>query len=450
MFDSLADKLQAAFKKLTGKGRLSEEDVAIACREIRLALLEADVNFRVVKDFTSRIQEKATGKEILESLTPGQQVVKIVHEELVNLLSGEGLLLTADPKQIKDIATADLFMLVGLQGGGKTTTSAKLASWLRSKKRKPLLVATDLRRPAAVDQLAAVGAQVKTPVFLPQGRTDPVEVVKAALAYAQENGLSPVVIDTQGRTHVDDELMEELKHMRAALPAAEVLLVVDAMTGQEAVKVGEAFNTALNISGFILTKLDGDARGGAALSLRSVVGKPIKFIGTAEKLDGLELFHADRMASRILGMGDVLTLIEKAEEAITEKEAKALEEKIRRRSFDLNDFLEQSQRIAKMGSLENLLGMIPGMGGLRKQLQGNEIDQKALGRTMAIIQSMTPKERADPDIIKASRRKRIAHGSGTSVQDVNVLLSQFKQMKQMLAQFSDKKGLGRGFRLPGW
>lgn len=443
MFESLSDKLQAAFKKLTGKGKLSEADVATACREIRLALLEADVNFRVVKDFVGRIQEKATGTVIMESLTPGQQVVKIVNEELVNLLSGDTAVEQPKPAQ--------LYMLVGLQGGGKTTTSAKLATWLRGRKQRPLLVATDLRRPAAIEQLTIVGNQTNTPVFKMPGETNPVKVAKAALEHARNNNLSSVIIDTQGRTHVDDELMAELREMRASLPSAEVLLVVDAMTGQEAVKVAQAFDEALDLSGFILTKLDGDARGGAALSLRAVVGKPIRFIGVGEKTDALEVFFPDRMASRILGMGDVLTLIEKAEETISEREALALEEKIRKRRFDLNDFMEQAQRISKMGSLESLLGMIPGMGGLRQQIKdAGGIDQKGVKRMIAIIQSMTPDERADPDIIKGSRRRRIAGGSGTSVQDVNILLGQFKQMKQMLHSMTGGKASKRGFRFPGF
>ena len=439
MFDSLTEKLQAAFRKLTGKGRLSEQDVALACREIRLALLEADVNFRVVKDFVARIQEKAAGKEILESLTPGQQVVKIVNEELVHLLAGD--------EQQAD-KPADTYMLVGLQGGGKTTTAAKLALHLRNKGKRPLLVATDLRRPAAVEQLAIIGQQVKVPVFLPEGEKDSLKVALAALKQAREQGLSPVIIDTQGRTHVDDELMAELKEMRGALPSAEVLLVLDAMTGQEAVKVAQAFEEALNLSGFILTKLDGDARGGAALSLRSVAGKPIRYIGTGEKPEALEPFLPERMASRILGMGDILTLIEKAEVVISEKEARALEEKIRRHRFDLNDFLEQCQRISKMGSLDSLLAMIPGLGGMRQQLQGG-VDPKALNQMMAIIQSMTVREREEPEIIKGSRRRRIAKGSGVRVEEVNLVLSQFRQMKQMLAQFTDKgAGLGKGIRLP--
>jgi signal recognition particle subunit SRP54 len=439
MFDSLTEKLQAAFRKLTGKGRLSEQDVALACREIRLALLEADVNFRVVKDFVARIQEKAAGKEILESLTPGQQVVKIVNEEMVHLLAGD--------EQQAD-KPADTYMLVGLQGGGKTTTAAKLALHLRNKGKRPLLVATDLRRPAAVEQLAIIGQQVNVPVFLPEGEKDSLRVAQAALKHAREQGLSPVIIDTQGRTHVDNELMAELKEMRGALPSAEVLLVLDAMTGQEAVKVAQAFEEALNLSGFILTKLDGDARGGAALSLRSVAGKPIRYIGTGEKPEALEPFLPERMASRILGMGDILTLIEKAEVVISEKEARALEEKIRRHRFDLNDFLEQCRRISKMGSLDSLLAMIPGLGGMRQQLQGG-VDPKALNQMMAIIQSMTVREREEPEIIKGSRRRRIAKGSGVRVEEVNLVLSQFRQMKQMLAQFTDKgAGLGKGIRLP--
>ncbi len=442
MFDNLSEKLQAVFRKLTGRGRLSAEDVAAACREIRLALLEADVNFHVVKDFVAHIQEKATGKEILESLTPGQQVIKIVHEELVRLLGGEG-------ESARPAAKPSVYMLVGLQGGGKTTTSAKLALFLRSKGQKPLLAATDLRRPAAIEQLAQIGAQVKVPVFTPTGRQTSLEVAKAALEYGEKNGLAPLIIDTQGRAHVDEELMAELAEMRAAFSDAETLLVLDAMTGQEAVKVAQAFEKALHLSGFVLTKLDGDARGGAALSLRAVVGKPIRFIGVGEKPEALEPFLPDRMAFRILEMGDVLTLIEKAESAISEKEARALEEKIRRHTFDLNDMLEQCERMTKMGSLDHLLSLIPGAGSIRRQVQDG-FDPKALQRMMAIVKSMTPRERAEPEIIKGTHRRRIAGGSGTSVEEVNQLLAQFKQMKQMLGQFADKKGAMKGIRLPGW
>lgn len=441
MFDNLTDKLQSVFKKITGRGRLSPEDVALASREVRLALLEADVNYQVVRDFAIRLQEKASGQEVLTSVTPGQQVVKIVHDELVELLGG------IDYTAVGRIA--DVYMLVGLQGGGKTTTSGKLASFMRSKGRKPLLVATDLRRPAAIDQLSAIGEQVKVAVFKQPGETDPRKVTQAAIEHAKANGFSPVIIDTQGRTHVDDELMAELKDMRALLPNADVLLVLDAMTGQEAVKVAQTFESALDLSGFVLSKLDGDARGGAALSLRAVVGKPIRYIGTGEKPDALEPFVPERMASRILGMGDVVTLVEKAQEMITEKEAKDLEERIRRKQFDLNDLLDQCQRISKMGSIESLLALVPGLGNLRKQLQGG-IDQKAMKRMMAIIQAMTPLERANPDMIKGSHRKRIARGSGVKVEDVNVVLGEFKKMRQMMASLTDNKLFGKkGFRFPG-
>ncbi|NIM07363.1 MAG: signal recognition particle protein [Armatimonadetes bacterium] len=442
MFDNLTDKLQSVFKKLTGKGRLSPQDVATACREVRLALLEADVNFHVVKDFVAHVQEKATGKEVLESVTPGQQVIKIVHDELVALLGGES--------ETQPEGTADIYMLVGLQGGGKTTTSAKLGLSLQKKGRKPLLAATDLRRPAAIEQLATIGSQVGLPVFEPHGEKTSLEVAQAALKHSRAESLSPVIIDTQGRAHVDEELMGELAEMRAALPAADVLLVLDAMTGQEAVKVAQAFENSLDLSGFILTKLDGDARGGAALSLRAVVGKPIWFVGTGEKPEALEPFLAERMASRILGMGDVLTLVEKAEEAISEEEARALEEKVRRHRFDLNDLLEQCQRISKMGSLDHLVSLIPGMGGLGQQLEEG-FDQKALARMTAIIQSMTPRERSEPDIIKGSHRRRIAKGSGSRVEDVNFVLAQFKQIRQMLAGLTEKKPFGKkGFTLPQW
>ncbi len=444
MFDSLTEKLQGILRGLRGKGRLSEQDVAAACREIRLALLEADVNFRVVKDFVDHVREKAVGREVMESLTPGQQVVKIVHEELVALL-GEAA------SELDVGGETPVIMLVGLQGGGKTTTSGKLALRLKKSGKRPLLVPTDLRRAAAVEQLRVIGGQVEVPVFEAQGE-DALSIAKAAVERARRERLSPVIIDTAGRTHVDQELMAEVAAMKQALSPREVLLVLDAMTGQDAVNVASEFDKAVGITGVVLTKLDGDARGGAALSVRAVTGKPIKLAGVGEKLEALEVFHPDRMASRILGMGDVLTLIEQAEAVLGEKEAAELEKRLRARQFDLNDFLREVQRLTKMGPLENLLGMIPGVQALR-QRGPLEVDPKQMGRMVAIMQSMTPREREQPDLIDGSRRRRIAGGSGSTPQDVNILLKQFRQMRSMLLQFADVEKTGRlpkGFGIPGF
>ena len=444
MFDSLTEKLQSILRGLRGRGRLSEQDVAAACREIRLALLEADVNFRVVKDFVDHVREKAVGREVMESLTPGQQVVKVVHEELVALLGQ-----TASDLDVG--GETPVIMLVGLQGGGKTTTAGKLALRLRKSGRRPLLVPTDLRRAAAVEQLRVIGRQVEVPVFEAQGK-DALSIAKAAVERARRERLSPVIIDTAGRTHVDQELMAEVAAMQQALSPREVLLVLDAMTGQDAVNVASEFDQAVGITGVVLTKLDGDARGGAALSVRAVTGKPIKLAGVGEKLEALEVFHPDRMASRILGLGDVLTLIEQAEAVLEEKEAAELEKRLRARQFDLNDFLREVQRLTKMGPLENLLGMIPGMQALR-QRGPLEVDPKQMGRMVAIMRSMTPQERDQPDLIDGSRRRRIARGSGSTPQDVNMLLKQFRQMRSMLLQFADAEKTGRlpkGFGIPGF
>jgi len=427
---------------LRGRGRLSEEDVAAACREIRLALLEADVNFRVVRDFVARIKEKAVGGEVMDSLTPGQQVVKIVHEELATLLGS-----TASELDLS--GDTPVVLMAGLQGGGKTTTAAKLAHRLKDAGKRPLLVATDLQRPAAVEQLRVVGAQVGVPVFEGAGN-NAVAVAREAVEEARRSRLSPVIVDTAGRTHVNDELMAELAEMKKQVAPREVLLVLDAMTGQDAVNAAGAFDRAVGITGLVLSKLDGDARGGAALSVRAVTGRPVKFVGVGEKLEALEVFHPDRMASRILGMGDVVTFIEQADAALGEQEAEQLERMLRERRFDLNDFLRELQRLSKMGSIEHLLGMIPGFQNLRQQMP-QQVDPKRMGQMRAIIQSMTRKEREQPDLIDGSRRKRIAAGSGTSRQDVNLLLKQFRQMRGMLMQFAETEETGRmpkGMNLP--
>ena len=443
MFDGLANRLQDILRGLRGKGRLAEEEVAAACREIRLALLEADVNFRVVRDFVNRIREQAVGQEVMESLTPGQQVVKIVHGELTSLLGSAA-------SELEVGGETAVVLMVGLQGGGKTTTAGKLARHLKGQGMRPLLAATDLRRAAAVEQLRVVGEQVGVPVFEGEG-DDAVAVARAAAGRAKKEGLSPVIIDTAGRTHVDEEMMGELAAMKEAMSPSEILLVLDAMTGQDAVNVAGEFDRAVGVTGVILTKLDGDARGGAALSVRSVTGRPIKLAGVGEKLDALEVFHPERMASRILGMGDVATLIEQAEAAVDEREALELERRLREKRFDLNDFMRELQRLGKMGSLEHLLGMIPGLQGLRRQ-GPLEVDRKRLGQMAAIMQSMTPEERERPDVIDGSRRRRIARGSGTTRQDVNLLLKQFRQMRTMLEQFAEAEATGRppkGIRFPG-
>ena len=435
MFDSLSDKLANAFKKFKNKGKLSESDVKEGMREIKLALLEADVNFKVVREFVKTVSERAVGAEVLESLVPAQQIVKIVNDELINLMGGAQSKLNISPKP------PTVIMMVGLQGAGKTTHSAKLAGMYKKQGKRPLLVACDVYRPAAIKQLEVVGAQLDIPVFSMGNSVSPVEIAKTAVAHAIKHGNDMVFLDTAGRLHVDEELMAELSNIKAVADPTEILLVVDAMLGQDAVNVAESFNNLLDITGVVLTKMDGDTRGGAALSVRHVTGKPIKFVGTGEKLDAIEPFHPDRMASRILGMGDVLSLIEKAQEAFDEKKAEEMERKLRESTFDLNDFLEQFRQVKDMGSIEQLVGMIPGM--KPGALKDAQIDEKALGRTEAIILAMTPKERQKPDIINASRKKRIAAGSGTSVVEVNKLLRQFEQMSKMFKQLGGMTGKGK-------
>ena len=439
MFDNLSEKLDAAFKKLKGHGTLTEKNISDGLREVRMALLEADVHFKVVKKFIADIKERALGQEVMQSLTPGQQIVKIVNDELARLMGGdhEDLNLSgAHPVPI---------MLVGLQGSGKTTTTGKLAAYLRKKGRKPYLVPADVYRPAAIEQLQKLAGQIGVPVFQSSTDMDPVEIGRQARVEAQKAGCDTILIDTAGRLHIDETLMGELNALKNALNPSDILLVADAMTGQDAVTMAQAFNEALDIGGVILSKTDGDARGGAALSIKSITNKPIKFIGVGEKVNDLESFHPDRMASRILGMGDVMTMIEKAQEVVDAKEAAVLEKKLRKNQFTLEDFRNQMRQVRKMGSLTDLIGMIPGMGKL-KQMKGFEVDERELVRIEAIIDSMTPKERRQHGIINGSRRARIAKGSGTSVQDVNRLLKNYTQVMKMMKKFSKggMRGLGRG------
>jgi signal recognition particle subunit SRP54 len=430
-FESLTEKLSAAFKKLRGKGRLTEADVKESMREIRLALLEADVSYKVVKDFIKKVTDRCVGTDVLESLTPAQMIVKIVNEELTALMGGSSTNLTVNPKP------PTVVMLVGLQGAGKTTNGAKLAGLLKKQNgRHPLLAACDIYRPAAIQQLEVVGAQLDIPVFQ-MGQTDPVNIAKSAVDYAKKHGNDLVLLDTAGRLHVDEALMTELKNIKAAVNPDEILLVVDAMIGQDAVNAASAFDEALDITGVVLTKLDGDARGGAALSIKATTGKPIKFIGTGEKLDCIEVFHPERMASRILGMGDMLSLIEKAQENFDAQKAKELEEKMRKNRFTLADFLDQMQQIKGMGDLSALAGMLPGVNA--SMLEGADPDGKAMAHTEAIIQSMTPAEREDPTILNASRKRRIAQGCGLTVADVNRLLKQFESMQQLMKAVSGGK-----------
>ena len=436
-FEGLSEKLARAFKNLKQHGRLSEADVKAAMREIKLALLEADVNFKVVKEFIGKVSERCVGSDVLESLTPAQQVVKIVNEELTALMGSE----TATIKMASNPPT--IIMMVGLQGTGKTTQSGKLAGYFKNKGRRPLLLACDVYRPAAITQLEIVGKNVDVPVFKIEDEKNPVRIAQKALDHAKRYGNDLVILDTAGRLHIDELLMEELANIKKAVSPQEILLVVDAMTGQDAVNVAESFNNLLDIDGVILTKLDGDTRGGAALSVKYITGKPIKFIGTGERPTDIEPFHPDRMASRILGMGDVLSLIDRAQEAYDEKEAQALEEKLRKNRFTLQDFLEQMRQIKKMGPLENLLGMMPGINAA--QMKDIKVDEKQFARTEAIILAMTPAEREDPSLMNASRRRRIAAGSGTSVEMVNRLLRQFEQMNKMVKQLKSKKGKRRGF-----
>lgn len=444
LFEGLSGKLQETIKKMRGRGRVTEKDVKEMMREIKLALLEADVNFKVVKEFINKVSERAVGQDVLESLTPGQQVVKIVHEELINLMGKVPEKVTFSPKP------PTVYMMVGLQGSGKTTTSGKLANLLRKQGKNPLLVACDVYRPAAIKQLQVVGNQLNIPVFSIGDKKNPVDIAKASIDYARSKQHDLVIIDTAGRLHIDEELMDELKNIKKEVSPHEILLVVDAMTGQDAVNVAGSFNEKLGIDGIILTKLDGDTRGGAALSVKAVTGKPIKFAGIGEKLSDLEPFYPDRMASRILGMGDVLSLIEKAQDAFDEKKALEMERKMRTQQFTLDDFLDQMQQLKNMGPLDQILGMLPGMN--NKMLKGLNIDEKKLSRVEAIIKSMTKKERNNPSIINGSRRKRIATGSGTTIQEVNKLLKDFEQMKKMFKMMSDAgkhggRGLGK-FKLP--
>ena len=445
-FESLSEKLNAAFKKLRGKGRLTPADIKEAMREVRMALLEADVSYKVVKDFTKTVTERASGAEVLEALSPAQMVIKIVNEELCSLMGSENQKLNYGSK------SPSVVMLVGLQGAGKTTNGAKLAGYIRKQGKRPLLVACDIYRPAAIKQLETVGAQLNIPVFQ-MGQTNPVDIAKAAIEHAKRHGNDVVFLDTAGRLHIDEALMDELKNIRDAVEPSEILLVVDAMTGQDAVNAASAFDEALGVTGVMLSKLDGDARGGAALSIRAATGKPIKFIGVGEKLDMIEPFHPDRMASRILGMGDVLTLIEKAEQSFDEKKALEAAEKLRANRFSLSDYLEQMAQLKNMGDLQELAGMIPGLDA--KALKGAKMDDKMLAHQEAIILSMTQSERDNPSMLNSSRKKRIAAGSGTSVVDVNRLIKQFEAMQQMMKQFSGKnmkklqKKMGKGGGFPG-
>ena len=430
IFEGLADKLQGALGKLKSKGKLTEKDVKDAMREVKLALLEADVNFKVVKDFIKKVQERAVGQEVMESLTPAQHVIKIVNEELTSLMGDVQSKITISPKP------PTVLMMVGLQGAGKTTTSGKLGGYFKKQGKKPLLVACDIYRPAAIKQLQVVGEKLDIPVFSMGDKESPVNIAKAGYNHAIKNNHDLVIIDTAGRLHVDEALMDELKNIKSEVKPHEILLVVDSMTGQDAVNVAQSFNDALGVDGVILTKLDGDTRGGAALSIRAVTQKPIKFIGMGEKLDDLEPFHPDRMASRILGMGDILSLIEKAQENIDLDKAKELESKIKKQELDFEDFLEQMEQIQKMGPLNKVLEMIPGMGSMKDQLGDIDMNNKEIVRTKAIVQSMTKEERRNPSILNASRKKRIAKGSGTSVQDVNRLIKQFNEMKKMMKMFT--------------
>lgn len=442
-FEGLADRLQGTLKKIRGKGKVSEDDVKEMMREVRIALLEADVNFKVVKEFINRVKERAIGQEVMKSLTPGQQVIKIVNDELTALMGGE------QSKIAVSTRPPTVVMIVGLQGAGKTTSTGKLAKHLQKQNRKPLLVAGDIYRPAAIKQLQVLGEQINAPVFSLGDQVSPVEIAKQAIAKAKEEHYDYVLIDTAGRLHIDEGLMDELNNIKAEVKPDEILLVVDAMTGQDAVNVAEAFNQQLELSGIVLTKLDGDTRGGAALSVKSITGKPIKFAGMGEKLDALEPFHPDRMASRILGMGDMLTLIEKAQSSVDQEKAAELERKMRKMEFTFDDFLEQLTQVRNMGPLDEIIGMMPGAGKM-KGLKDLKVDEKALVKVEAIVHSMTPKEKHQPEVINASRRKRIATGSGTTVQDVNRLLKQFEDMKKMMKQMTQmsSKQKKKGFKFP--
>ncbi len=439
MFQSLSDKLSAAFKHFRNKGKLTEADVKVGMREIKLALLEADVNFKVVREFVKQVTERAVGSEVLESLVPAQQIVKIVNEELTAIMGGSQAKLTISS------APPTVIMMCGLQGAGKTTHAAKLAAMYKKQGKRPMLVACDIYRPAAIKQLQILGEQINVPVFTMGTDVSPVKIAQEGIKYAKDNFCDMVFIDTAGRLHIDEVLMEELRAIKEKVEPTEILLTIDAMIGQDSVNVAEHFNSLLDVTGVILTKLDGDTRGGAALSVRYVTGKPIKFIGVGEKIDAIEPFHPDRMASRILGMGDVLSLIEKAEAAFDDKKAAELEKKMREQTFTLDDYLEQFEQIKNMGSMEQLLGMMPGVN--TSALKDAQVDEKALARTEAIIKSMTPKERAKPEILNSSRKRRIAAGSGTSVEEVNRLLKQFEQVKKLMKQFTSMGGRRRGKKM---
>lgn len=442
-FEGLADRLQQTISKIRGKGKVSEQDVKEMMREVRLALLEADVNFKVVKDFVKKVSERAVGQEVMKSLTPGQQVIKVVKEELTELMGGE------ESKIVVAKKSPTVIMMVGLQGAGKTTTTGKLANLLRKKhNRKPMMVAADIYRPAAIQQLQTLGKQLDMPVFSLGDQVSPVEIAKQAIEKAKEEHHDYVILDTAGRLHIDEELMDELQKVKEVANPEEIFLVVDSMTGQDAVNVAKSFNEQLGLTGVVLTKLDGDTRGGAALSIRAVTNTPIKFAALGEKLDAIEPFHPERMASRILGMGDVLTLIEKAQANVDQDKAKELEQKMRTMSFTLDDFLEQLGQVRNMGPLDELIQMMPGAGKM-KGLKNVQVDEKQLNHIEAIIKSMTTKEKEQPEVINASRRKRIAKGSGTSVQEVNRLLKQFDEMKKMMKQMTNmSKGKKKGFKLP--
>lgn len=441
MFDSLSDRLNGVFKKLRGHGKLTETNISEALKEVRLALLEADVNFQVVKEFIARVNERAIGQEVIGSLAPGQQVIKVVHEELVDLLGG-----AAEPLRTGGAQPA-VIMMVGLQGSGKTTTTGKLARLLKKDGRKPYLVPADVYRPAAIEQLRVLGESLGVPVHPSLAEQKPVDICRQAVHEASRQGCNTVIIDTAGRLHVAEELMGELKDIKAALQPAEILFVADAMTGQDAVSVADKFNQDLAITGVVLTKMEGDARGGAALSIKKVTNRPIKYVGVGEDLDALEIFHPDRVASRILGMGDVLTLIEKAEAVVDKKKAENLAQKISRNTFSLEDFRDQILQIKKMGSLEQLMGMIPGFNRIKQLQNMPKPDEKELGRIEAIINSMTPEERNKHLILNASRRVRIAKGSGTSVQDVNRVIKSYSEMLKMMRKFQGKGKIGGGIQI---
>ena len=445
-FDGLGDKLQDIFKRMKGQGKISEKDLKAVMREVKVALLEADVNYKVVKQFVDNVNSRAVGEEVMESLTPGQQVVKIVHDELTQLLGGTQSKLTISPKP------PTVIMMVGLQGSGKTTTSGKLGRLLKKQGKRPLLTACDVYRPAAIKQLQVLGEQLDIPVFTLGDKISPVDIAKAAIEHAKSHGNDIVILDTAGRLHIDEVLMEELKNVKEVAQPTEILLVVDSMVGQDAVNVADSFNELLDITGVVLTKLDGDTRGGAALSIKTITGKPIKFAGMGEKLDALEPFHPDRMASRILGMGDVMTLIEKAQETVDQQKAEEMSKKLLKAEFTLEDYLDQMEQLQNMGNINSMLEMMPGMS--KNKLKDIQIDEKDMSRTKAIILSMTPAERRNPKIINGSRRKRIAAGSGMKVQDVNRLLKQYEQSQALMKQFggmaSGKKGKKGGgkFKLP--